>query len=249
MVGDMESKIFGEGSSKIYNDWDGISELTNMRDGAPHRHVDKLILEAGITQSDKIKTAIVCPPTIYGPGRGPGNQVSQQIPSLAVATLQNGRGFQVGAGKAFWNSVHVHDLSDVYLKLVEAAAAGGGKATWGAEGYYLAENAEFVWGDIGLKVGAYARDKGYIESDEIVSLKPEEVMEAFEKGKAPWEWKIPGMSYFSWGLNSRGSAVRARKVLGWVPKGKSVDEEIPGCVEVEARRLGIKVGHAVKAAG
>ena len=249
MTDDMESKTFGEASSKVYNDWDAVSEITQIRDAAPHRNVDKIVLEAGTTQADKIKTAIVCPPTIYGPGRGPGNQVSQQIPSLAAATLQNGRGFQVGAGKTWWNNVHVHDLSDVYLKLVEAAAAGGGKVTWGADGYYLAENGEHVWGDIGKKVGAYARDKGYIESDEIISLEPEEVMESFETGKAPWKWNIAGRAYFTWGLNSRGSAVRARKVLGWEPKGESIDDTIPGCVEVEAKRLGLKVGHAAKAAG
>ena len=249
MIDDMQSKTFGEANINVYNDWDRVSELTGMRDGAPHRHVDKIILEAGTTQSANIKTAIVCPPTIYGEGRGPGNKVSQQIPSLAASTLQNGRGFQVGPGKTFWNNVHVHDLSEVYLRLVDAAAAGGGNATWGAEGYYLTENGEHVWGDVAKKVSAYTRDKGYIESDEIVSLSPEEVIESFEKGKPAWKWNISGRAYFTWGLNSRGSAIRARKLLGWEPKGESIDEEIPRCVEVEAKRLGIKVGHAAKVAG
>ena len=249
MVDDMQSKTFGEANPKVYNDWDGISELTGMRDGAPHRHVDKLILEAGTAHAEKIKTAIVAPPCIYGEGRGPGNKVSQQIPTLAAATLLNSRAFQIGAGKTFWNNVHVHDLSDVYLRLVDAAAADGGDATWGAEGYYLTENGEHVWGDIGKKVGAYARGKGYIDSDEMVSLSPEDVMESFEKKKAPWKWDIPSRSYFTWGLNSRGKAIRARKVLGWQPRGESIDEEVPRCVEVEAKRLGIKVGHAAKVAG
>ena len=31
------------------------------------------------TNSDVVKTAIVCPPTIYGPGRGPGNVRSRQV--------------------------------------------------------------------------------------------------------------------------------------------------------------------------
>ena len=249
MVDDMQLKTYGEANAKVYNDWEGVSELTSMRDGALHRHVDKAVLEAGTKQSANIKTAIVSPPTIYGKGRGPGNKVSKQIPSLAASTLQNGRAFQIGAGKAFWNNIHVHDLSDVYLRLVDAAAAGGGNATWGPEGYYLTENGEHVWGDVGKKVGAYARDKGYIESDEMVSLSPEGVVEFLEKGKAPWEWNIAGRGFFTWGLNSRGSAIRARKVLGWEPKSESIDDEIPRCVEAEAKRLGIKVGHAAKVAG
>ncbi|KAJ5915127.1 hypothetical protein N7454_011239 [Penicillium verhagenii] len=32
------------------------------------------------------------------------------------------------------------DNSNVYLALGEAAATGGGKATWNKEGYYLVEN-------------------------------------------------------------------------------------------------------------
>lgn len=43
-------------------------------------------------------------------------------------------GFQVGEGQNKWTMVHVHDLSQLYLHLVEEAAQGGGKATWGAEG-------------------------------------------------------------------------------------------------------------------
>jgi len=91
-----------------------------------------------------IKTAIVCPPTIFGTGRGQGNTRSIQIPGLAKAFLQKGHGFQVGAGEAYWCNVHVHDLSKLYLLLVEAAAAGGGSASWGDQGYYFAETGEHV---------------------------------------------------------------------------------------------------------
>ena len=53
-------------SEKQYNDWTGVDELTNLPDNAFHRNVDKIVLEAGEKNGDVIKTALICPPTIYG---------------------------------------------------------------------------------------------------------------------------------------------------------------------------------------
>ncbi|KAI7522723.1 NAD(P)-binding protein, partial [Hortaea werneckii] len=142
LFADIKSGTYGEALDKVYDDLKNVSEVTSLPDFAPHRNVDKIVLQAGTEHQDRVKTAIVSPPTIYGPGRGPGNKRSHQVPELARSTLERGAGLKVGAGKTFWGDVHVHDLSDLYLKLVEEAAAGGstaewpGKpATWGAEGY------------------------------------------------------------------------------------------------------------------
>jgi hypothetical protein len=58
-----------------------------------------------------------------------------------------------------------------------------------------------------------------------------------------------GFEALSWGLNSRGLAKRARKFLGWAPKGRSLEDEVPFIVDQEATILGMKKGHAEKAAG
>lgn len=42
---------------------------------------------------------------------------------------------------------------------------------------------------------------------------------------------------------------RARKLLGWSPKQRSLDDEIPDMIASEARRLGLVEGHAAKVAG
>ena len=130
-------------STKVYNDWDGIGEITSLSDHAPHRKNDMGIIKA---DGPEVRTAIVCPPTIYGPGRGPGNTRSHQIPELARSILEKKQGFQVGAGENFGPNVYIHDLNDCYVKLVEAAVEGGGKARWGKEGYYPVENGEHIWG-------------------------------------------------------------------------------------------------------
>ncbi|OAL25021.1 hypothetical protein AYO22_04898 [Fonsecaea multimorphosa] len=140
MFKDVETDRYGEHSDKIFDDWEGIQEVTSLPDAAFHREVDKIVLAAG--ENTLIKTAIVCPPTIYGIGRGTGNQRSAQIPMLAEAILKRGAGFQVGEGKANWTNVHVFDLSNLFAKLVGEALSGQNKATWGAEGYYFAQGGE-----------------------------------------------------------------------------------------------------------
>ena len=55
----------------------------------------------------------------------------------------------VGEGKARWNNVHVHDLSEVYRLLVNKAAAGDdNEEIWGPKGYVLVENGEHIWTDL-----------------------------------------------------------------------------------------------------
>ncbi|KAI7978096.1 hypothetical protein EIK77_009636 [Talaromyces pinophilus] len=63
---DSDRKVFGEYDDKIYDDWDGVHELTHLPDHAFHRNVDQIVLEAGTKNGDRVKTALVCPPTIYG---------------------------------------------------------------------------------------------------------------------------------------------------------------------------------------
>ena len=235
-VADIDRKTYGEKSNKIYDDWEGIGEVTSLPDHAPHRKNDMNIINAN---GLKLKTAIVCPPTIYGPGRGPGNQRSHQIPELARSVLERKEGFQVGAGKNFGPHVFIHELSDCYVKLVEAAVEGGGRATWGKEGYYFVENGEFIWGNISRDVTKAAHKLGFISSDHVVSISATEA-----DGLAWWGSAL-------WGANSRFRSIRARKLLEWIPeKGqKDLHDDILEVVNAEAKSLGLVLSHAAKVAG
>jgi hypothetical protein len=234
---DSETETFGEPPSQPpYDDLENVSGLTSLPDKAFHRDVDKMVLESA---SEAVKTAIVCPPTIYGPGRGPGNTRGRQVYHLARIILELGRAPQVGKGLAEWDNVHVHDLSDLFVLLVEAAVENNPELNaklWGKEGYFLAENGHHVWGEVSKQVGEVAYQKGYIKEKGVKPMTPDEAN------------KEAGFEALSWGLNSKGYAKRARKYLGWKPKGRSLNDEIPDIVDGEAEVLDLKVGHGKKVA-
>lgn len=224
---DFRASTYGEYRAKEYNDWEGVGEVTGLPDDALHREVDKIVLAAAKDAPGRVKTAIVCPPAIYGPGRGPGNTRSVQAYNLAKETLKRKKGIQVGPGKNIWHSVHVQDLSDLYLAVGESAAAGGGKATWGEEGYYFAENGPFVWGDIERSVAEAAFQKKLIPSPEQDILDGEQTD------------ALTPMGSYMWGTNSRGHAIRARKLFGWTPTRPSLSDLVPDIVDLEAKGLGL----------
>lgn len=224
---------FGNLLPKVYNDWDGIEELRSHPDDAPHRNVDKIVLAA---YRDKVKTAIVCPPCIYGPGRGPDNIRSIQAYRVTEAFLKHQRGFTIGKSENIWHGIHVQDLSELYLLLGEAAANGGDPATWNEEGYYLAEDQSFVWGDILRRIANIAAKQGFLPDGTLEETSPEEA-----------DKYMQGARYFA-GTNSRGISLRGKKLLGWKPVQCSLEDELPTVVDSEARLLGLLKSHAEKVA-
>jgi NAD dependent epimerase/dehydratase family len=241
-VDDLVRGTYGTSATKVYDDWDGIGTVTSLPDQAWHRNVDKIVLAAPSESNGAIKTAIICPPTIYGPGRGPGNQTSDQWPRMVAATLQRGKGFYVGEGENKWTHVHVHDLSALYIALIDAAVAeisrhSTNKNLWNENGYYFAENGEFVWGEIARKIAAECQKQGLVQSKECESVSKEQADGITAAGSAKW------------GMNSRCRAIRGRKLLGWTPKGNSPEGELPGLVREQAVKLGMVKAHAEQAAG
>jgi nucleoside-diphosphate-sugar epimerase len=161
-----------------------------------------------------------------GKGRGPVSQRGRQVYELANVTLRLKKGPIIGAGQSIWNNVHVHDLSDVYALLVNAAIAGRtDDGLWGAKAYYLTENGEHYWGELAQATADIAAKLGYI---------PEAKAESIDLESAK---KYAGFESLSWGMNSRGRARRAREILGWKPSRPSIVEELPEILRGEWERL------------
>jgi nucleoside-diphosphate-sugar epimerase len=161
-----------------------------------------------------------------GKGRGPVSQRGRQVYELANVTLRLKKGPIIGAGQSVWNNVHVHDLSDVYALLIDAAIAGrNDDGLWGAKAYYLTENGEHHWGELSQATAEAAAKLGYI---------PEAKAEPIDLESAK---KYAGFESLSWGMNSRGRARRAREILGWKPFRPSIVEELPEILRGEWQRL------------
>ncbi|KAM5349931.1 hypothetical protein ACJ41O_006436 [Fusarium nematophilum] len=230
---DMDNQRYGEAPlpSQAYNDLGGVDRVTSLPDTAFHRDVDKIVLGEAAADPDAVKVAVVCPPTIYGTGRGPVNQRSRQVPGLVATTLAKGFGPIIGAGGTEWDNVHVHDLSTLILLLARRAASEGKKddeaKVWGPKAYYFAENGTHKWSDIAKLVSSEAHKQGFVSQAETKSLDAKEAKEKL------------GFEALSWGLNSRGQAERARKYLGWKPDSPSLEETIPDVLKLEAQRLGL----------
>jgi nucleoside-diphosphate-sugar epimerase len=223
---DSSANKLGEDSDKVFDDLDGIDELINLPNEAFHKTVDAIVINAGTNASGAVKTAIICPPTIYGKGRGPSLTRGRQVYELAKTVLEMQAAPVIGKGQARWNNIHVHDLARAFVLLVEQAAKGNNDAKlWGAQGYYFTENGEHVWGQLSKLVAESAREQGLLNE-----VKTEQMDMDTAK-------KTAGFEAVSWGWNSRGSAKRFKEVLGWRPQERSLEEEVPTIVKSEHQRL------------
>ncbi|KAF3797967.1 hypothetical protein GCG54_00003866 [Colletotrichum gloeosporioides] len=226
-------KTFGEPDDKVFNDFDGVDELVNLPDAAFHRNVDKIVLETGKRYPESVKTAIICPPTIYGKGKGPVSGRGRQVYELTSFIIKEQYCPRIGRGLARWNHIHVHDLSSCICLLAKAAldparSPDNDLQIWGSQGYFLTENGEHTWGDLAVRIGREVCKQGLVDKD--LETREWSMDEAI---KSP-----AGFEAASWGLNSQAKALRARKVLGWQPAERGLEDEIPTIVQSEAVRLG-----------
>eukprot|EP01118_Nematostelium_gracile_P014502 TRINITY_DN566_c0_g1_i1.p1 TRINITY_DN566_c0_g1~~TRINITY_DN566_c0_g1_i1.p1 ORF type:complete len:331 (+),score=86.49 TRINITY_DN566_c0_g1_i1:117-1109(+) len=206
---DLENPGFGQVGGKIYSD-DKAEDFSTLPDTRWHRNVDQIV-EAG---SDAIDTIIVIPPTIWGVGTGQFSTHSQQIPFLINSALQNKQVYQVGNGKNIWHHIHVVDLADLYLTLLKAALKG--EAPLGADGYYLAENGHFEWGQIATAAAKKLEQHGLGDGTAHSTTLDNYRSLFIDRGVDP---------NLIIGSNSRGVAIKGRK-LGWSPKHTELFESV-----------------------
>ena len=148
-----------------------------------------------------VRSVVLCPSLIYGQGRG-ANPDSIQVPTLIRQTVKSGVPRYVGAGENIWSTVHIDDVASAYLLALDGARAGS---------FFFIENGEAslksIVASIGRLLGGKHAPEGWSIDDAIA------------------EWG-PMAVWFSLGGNSRVSAEKARKLLGWNPHGADLVHEI-----------------------
>lgn len=123
----------GKLNPKFWSDISDITDVTNRPVGELHQHTDAIIHAASRDYGDRVKSSIICPPDIYGSGRGPGRTRSVYLPMYMSEAKKFGRAFYAAEGENRRSWVHIEDLMKVYLFLIEAAVAGGSGADWGSD--------------------------------------------------------------------------------------------------------------------
>lgn len=208
------SPLFGP-SDKVYGDISNIDEINELDNSQPHREADKIILSIEELNPEFVKTVIICPPNIFGFGRGLGNTISAQVPVLVTLALANKQPVTVYSGRSLWNQIHVQDLGALYLLLLEKLLKFPEAVATGKKGYYFAEDGSAIsWREKSEKVGQLLKEKGLVEKAEIAELAPQQIVDLFG-----------GMDIIPYviGTNARCKAELAR-ALGWKPTHSSDDD-------------------------
>ena len=203
----------GQLDPRVWSDIDDLQEITSFDTSHSHATTDQLVLSEGKKRG--VRTAIVVPPNVVGTGEGPLRKTSKTLPWTVAAIMKRGKGFIVGKGEQVISTVHVRDLSDAILFLVEEALVHeGGKANWGEKGWYYVESGSYMYVDL-LKriIGEMAR-RELIESSHVDELTADEA-----KGINPYAELI-------WGSNMRINGERIRS-LGWTAKEPDAFLTIP----------------------
>ena len=152
-----------------------------------------------------LRTVVIAPSLIYGPGHGVARH-SMQVPWLIALAEKAGVAKHIGPGTNRWANVHIDDLVALYALALEQAPAGA---------FYYAENGENSMLEL---CQAISRTLGYGGTTKAMSL-----------AEAAAEWG-EGPANDTMGSNSRVRARRARAELGWAAAAPSLIEEIEhGC--------------------
>ncbi|RDB31114.1 Uncharacterized protein C2A9.02 [Hypsizygus marmoreus] len=187
---------------KVYDD-EHVEDIKAIPVDYVHRSCDVVVSNAG--EAGDIRSYIVMPPLIYGRGTGPFHQTSVQIPALIRGALKLGQSCYYGKGLPLWNGVHVQDLTNLILLLLDDALSATPKAPNGGDGFYFCATDSYQWKQLAQEIGTRLHALGVIPTAETRSFTEKEASDVL----GTW-------AGFAYGTNSRSKAIKAHK-LGWKP--------------------------------
>ncbi|KAL7417185.1 hypothetical protein BDY24DRAFT_432899 [Mrakia frigida] len=188
----------GELDETVYDDLN-LEQIVAMPESRDHRVVTNKVIEA--FERGHFLGYVILPSTIYGPGTGPLNRLSQQIPNVINYALTTGRATYVSPGLNIWSNVHIRSLSQLYTSLLSLllspSAPPPPQTGHGFEHYVLATSTAaqgtHSWKKIAETVGDYLKEMGELKEGGAVGKEGAKVT----------------------GTNSVGLSGRAKQLVGW----------------------------------
>ncbi|KAF8540559.1 NAD(P)-binding protein [Trichophaea hybrida] len=220
-ISDVFSPSFVPGvlNPKIWSDVSDLSEICKLPDIHLHRPGERLVFSAAKTHGEHIHTAIISPGKTYGLGTGPGKTQSYTIPFFVGDIPKFGnRPFVLGEGEncSVWS--YIGDVTGLFQRLVEEAAAGGAGAEWGENGFYFTpiHDDGIPWKSIAKATGKILKELGVIEDETPVSATSADTDKMLDGSGQ--------LGLLMYGSNYRIRADRARKLFGLEAEGPWVLE-------------------------
>ncbi|KAF9462316.1 NAD-P-binding protein [Collybia nuda] len=166
--------------AKLFSSHVGIHQLLNDADDdvysieksheSPHEvlqtAVNTNISINDLADSLDVRSYILVPPMVYGPGTGFGNKISIQYVAIIRMGRDLGEVFQVADDTSTWPLVHLLDLTSLYMTLLKAIISSSqdlppyGKV----HGYYFAENGTFSWKLLSQAISDQLASRGLIKA-------------------------------------------------------------------------------------
>jgi nucleoside-diphosphate-sugar epimerase len=188
----------GEYAGSVFYTEDTYFEPVPFR--RPRVAINHLVRQAAIDKG--IRSVVICPSMIYGKGHGLQPD-SDQLPKIIALSKQVGAGVYFGKGLNRYSNVHIDDLVDLYLLVLEKAPGGS---------FFFAENGHASFKDIAEMVSRSLSLGG-----KTASISVEDVVRQYgDAGR------------YGVTSNSLVSAVNARR-LGWSPKAPSLLKYFESC--------------------
>jgi nucleoside-diphosphate-sugar epimerase len=159
--------------------------------------IDESVLAASLKG---VRSVVIRPSLIYGRGLGVDG-ISVQVPRLIETAQKAGVPRHIGRGLNVWAHVHIADVVSLYLAALEKAPAGS---------LFYAEAGEASFKALTQAIGRMLR-QGERTRDWPIA----EAVEALGPG-----------AHLTFGSNSRVRGDKARKMLGWEPKGPPLFDEV-----------------------
>ncbi len=210
-------------SDTVYSDL-YLEELRKLPIERSHGQLDLFVSEI---PQEEVKTVLIFPSNIYGIGTGQFNRLSVINPALISAAIKRRKVHTVGKGLNSWSNVHIEDVADAYLLLLDKLL--DNTAETGRDGFYFAISGEETMQATAKAIADSLFKRGVIE-DRTVTPFPEEELET----ALPYGAKNKRL----WGGNSRGSGDRLKK-LGWAPSRldfvSSVDQDVELLLQLPER--------------
>ncbi|CRG83248.1 Dynein heavy chain 5, axonemal [Talaromyces islandicus] len=223
-IKDIVSGTYGQGTGYVYSDVDGADEFREIIS----QNKDRRVVDNFLLNLTGPRTALIFPPIIYGEGRGLIKQRSVQVPELARVAIQTKTAVQVGKGESTWSNVHVRDVSDIFVSLVDKAIENAASEDlWNKNGLYFTGSSMLDFAGISKKIAEAAFELNLVDSPSVKEIDHSEANELSPHGAVLW------------GTNAKQLSQRARWLLGWNPQGNSLEEEIPRAIRAEAASLGM----------